>query len=315
MKIGFLFPGQGAQSIGMGKDLYEQYEIVKNTYQKVKELTGMDIASITFEGSEEELNQTANTQICILTMSLGILEILKQNGIKADIASGLSLGEYTALVNSKALSFEDGVKLVKKRGEYMQNLAPIGDWLMAAVLGMTEEQVEKICKKVTKGFAVPVNFNCPGQIVISGDKEGVEEAELIAKEMGVKKVRILKTSGPFHTKKLIDASEALRKELEKIEFHQFETSVIKNIDGTPYTQKDDIKDILAKHIISPVRFTKSLERMLEMGIDTFIEVGPGKTLSGFVKRMEVDKPIHILNINNVETLQNTIHFIKENEQV
>ncbi len=310
MKIGFLFPGQGSQAIGMGKELYDEYEIVKNTYQKVKEITGMDIAKITFEGTEEELSKTQNTQICILTMSLAIREILKQKGIQAQASAGLSLGEYSALISSDALPFDEGVKLVQKRGEYMQNLAPQGEWMMAAILGMTEKQVEEVCKKIKKGFAVPVNFNCPGQIVVSGDKEGVEEAESIAKEMGAKKVRILKTSGPFHTEKLIEASQALRKELEKINIRQFKSKVIKNIDGTPYTESDDIKDILAKHIISPVRFTKTLQTMLDMGIDTFVEIGPGKTLSGFVKRMETDKELQILNINDIETLNNALSILK-----
>ena len=311
MKIGFLFPGQGSQNIGMGKDLYEEYEEVRNVYEKVKELTSIDVARITFEGDENELNQTKNTQICILTMSLAILEVLKKYNIKAEISSGLSLGEYTALIYSKAISFDDGVKLVKMRGEYMQNLAPEGEWMMAAILGMKEEQVEAICGKVSKGFAVPVNFNCPGQIVISGDKAGVEEAEIIAKEMGAKKFRILKTSDPFHTEKLIDASNALRKELSKVELHNFETKVIKNLDGKEYSKNDNIKDILAKHIISPVRFSNGLDEMIKLGVDTFIEIGPGKTLSGFVKKIETNREINILNINDVQTLNNTIEFLKE----
>lgn len=309
MKIAFLFPGQGAQNVGMGKDLYEKYEEVKGIYEKVKELTGMDVAQISFKG-EETLNQTKNTQICILTMSLAIVEILKKNGIKAEVSSGLSLGEYSALISSNAINFEDGVKLVQKRGEYMQKLAPDGEWLMAAILGMSESQVEEVCSKVKNGFVVPVNFNCTGQIVISGDKQGVEEAEQIAKEFGAKKVRVLKTSGPFHTEKLNEASSALRKELENLEIHEFETEVIKNLDGKAYTNRDDIKDILAKHIVSPVRFSSGLQTMLDQGVDTFIEIGPGKTLSGFVKRMDSEHPVNILNINSVETLESTINFIK-----
>lgn len=313
MKIGFLFPGQGSQSIGMGQDLYEKYEEVRKVYKKVKELTGVDIAQISFTGKEEELNETKNTQLAILTMSLAILEIVKQNGIEAEVASGLSLGEYSALIYSQAISLEEGVKLVQKRGEYMQELVPEGDWLMAAILGMNEEQVKEVCQRVTNGFVVPANFNTTGQIVISGEKEAVEQAEGIAKELGAKKVRVLNTAGPFHTEKLVKASESLRKELEHLTIHNFDIPVIKNLDGKVYSKEDDMRDILAKHIISPVRFARSLENMVEMGVDTFIEIGPGKTLSGFVKRLDTNKEITIFNINNVESLENVLQQLKEEE--
>lgn len=311
MKIGFLFPGQGSQSIGMGKDLYEKYEIVRNIYNEVKKLTGIDIAKITFEGSEELLSETKNTQLAILTMSLGILEILKQKNIKCDIQAGLSLGEYTALINSNVLSLVEGIKLVQKRGEYMQNLLPEGNFQMAAILGLTDEQVEEICKKVKSGFVKPANYNTLGQVAISGEEKAIKEAEIIAKEMGAKKVMILKTAGPFHTEKLIESSKALRKELETITISKLETKVIKNIDGEFYENTDDIKDILAKHIINPVRFSKTLQNMLDNGIDTFIEIGPGKTLSGFVKRMKQELPIQIFNINDVGSLENTLNCIKD----
>lgn len=313
MKIGFLFPGQGAQALGMGKDLYEKYEEVRKIYDSVKKLTDIDIAKLSFEGPEETLNETKYTQLAILTMSLAILEVLKQNNIKPEISAGLSLGEYTALINSNVLSFEEGVKLVQKRGEYMQELLPEGDWQMAAIMGMTEEQVNEVCKKVTSGFVVPANYNCVGQIVVSGERPAVLEAEAIAKEMGAKKVRVLKTAGPFHTEKLADSSNALRKELENITINKFTTKVIKNLDGEFYKDTDNIKDILAKHIISPVKFSRTLQNMLDEEIDTFIETGPGKTLSGFVKRTPTDKEIKILNINNVETLQETIRLIKEEQ--
>ncbi len=311
MKIGFLFPGQGSQNIGMGKDLYEKYEIVRNIYNKVKQLTGIDIAKITFEGPEELLNETKNTQLAILTMSLGILEILKQENIKCDIQTGLSLGEYTALINGQVLSLDEGIKLVQKRGEYMQNLLPKGDWQMAAILGLTDEQVEKICKKVKSGFVKPANYNTLGQVAISGEEKAIKEAEIIAKEMGAKKVMVLKTVGPFHTEKLLESSKALRKELEKITINKLETKVIKNINGEFYENTDDIKDILAKHIINPVRFSKTLQNMMDNGIDTFIEIGPGKTLSGFVKRMKQEKTIQIFNINDVTSLENTLSCIRD----
>lgn len=311
MNIGFLFPGQGSQSLGMGKDIYQKYKEAKEVYDKVKEITDIDVAKISFEGPEEKLNETKYTQISILTMSLAILNVLKNNNINAEISAGLSLGEYSALIYSGAISFEEGVKLVQKRGEYMQNLLPAGEWQMAAILGMTDEQVEEVCKKVTSGFVVPANYNCVGQIAISGEKQAVLEAEIIAKEMGARKVSILKTAGPFHTEKLIKSSEVLRKELENITISKFNSKVIKNLDGIEYSSDDNVKEILAKHIINPVRFSKSLENMINQGIDTFIEVGPGKTLSGFVKRTKGDKNINILNINNIKTLEDTISFVKE----
>ena len=278
MNIGFLFPGQGSQSIGMGKDIYEEYEEARKIYNQVKNITGIDIAKISFEGPEDILNETKYTQLAILTESLAILEILKDNNIIANMSAGLSLGEYTALINSKALMFEEGIKIVQKRGEYMQNLLPSGEWQMAAIMGLNDNEVEDVCKKVKSGFVVPANYNSVGQVVISGEKEAISEAEKIAKEMGAKKVRILKTAGPFHTEKLQESSKALRKELENITIHKFETKVIKNIDGEIYQDTDDVKDILARHIINPVKFTKTIQNMLNSGIDTFIEIGPRKNI-------------------------------------
>lgn len=313
MKIGFLFPGQGSQITGMGKDIYEKYEVAKDVYDQIKKVTGIDVADITFNQPTEILNQTKYTQICILTMSLAILKVLEQHEIKADASAGLSLGEYSALIYGNILSFEDGVSIVKNRGTYMQEMLPNGEWSMAAIMGLDEKAVEEACAKVTKGFVRPVNFNTIGQIVASGDKNGIEELQKIALESGAKKVRLLNTSGPFHTEKLEKASEALRNDLEKIKFKKASSKVFKNIDGTEYTESDDIPDILAKHIISPVKFTSVLKNMYDDGIDTFVEIGPGKTLSGFVKRMNFDKDILILNINNVESLETTIDYLKKED--
>ena len=309
MKIGFLFPGQGAQSIGMGKDLFENYEIYRNVYKRVNEITGINVEHLTFNETEEVLSQTKNTQICILTMTLAILELLKKEEIQADISMGLSLGEYSALIYSNAISFEDGVKIVQKRGTLMQENCPEGNWSMAAIMGLDEEKIVKICNNITTNFISPVNYNCPGQIVLSGEKSAIDKAMEIAKEEGAKKVVELKTSGPFHTIMLKKASEELKKELSNIEIRNFKTSVVKNIDGELYKDNDNIKEILANHIINPVRFDKGIKTMLNMGVDTFIEIGPGKTLSGFVKR--TSKEVNILNINNVDTFKNTIEFIKK----
>lgn len=312
MKIGYIFPGQGTQVVGMGKDIYEKYEEARNVYKIIDRVLNENIENLTYEESQEELNKTENTQIAIYAMSMAILEILNNNGIKPEVAAGLSLGEYSALTAASVISLEDGAKIVRTRGKLMQNLAPKGDWAMAAIIGLEDSKVEEACMKVTNGFVKAVNYNCPGQVVVSGEKEAVAQTMEDAKKLGAKRVIELKTSGPFHTEKLQAASIELKKELEKIDFKDFNIPVIKNLNGEEYTKEDNIVEILSNHVINPVKFGKSIEKMLEMGVDTFIEIGPGKTLSGFVKKVckKLEKEVNVFNIENVETLENTLQALK-----
>ncbi len=285
MKIAFLFPGQGAQYVGMGKDLYENYEEAKNIYDNVEKILNLEVKKISFEGPAEVLNQTKNTQIAILTHSLAILEILKKHDINSEILSGLSLGEYTALIYAGIISFEDGIKIVRRRGELMQENVPEGTWKMAAILGLEDEKVEEVCKKVKSGFVVPANYNCPGQVAISGEEKAVKEAMEIAKEEGARKAIELQTSGPFHTVKLEKAAEKLKIELDKININtDFTKQIIRNIDSEIYKKDDDMREILSKHVMSPVKFKNGIEKMIENGVDTFIEIGPRKSIIRICKK-------------------------------
>lgn len=283
MKRAFLFPGQGAQIVGMGKDIYEKYEEARKVFDEASNISGIDIKKLCFEGPEDELNKTENTQIAIMVTSLAILEVLKSKKIDAKIACGLSLGEYTALVYAGIISFEDGIKLIKKRGYYMGNLIPDSEYEMAAVIGLDVLKIEEICNELKNQgkFVVPANYNCSSQTVVSGEKEAVEEAIEKLKSAGAKRVIPLKTSGPFHTEKLIEASKAFEKELENVNFNLGEekVKVIKNIDGTYYNKNDNIKEILVKHIISPVRFDKAIKLMSDENIDEYIEIGPRKNFN------------------------------------
>lgn len=312
MKIAYLYPGQGTQVVGMGKDLYEKYEEVRNIYRIAQNALGESVEEITYNLSQEELNETKNTQIAIYVMSMAITELLKKEGITAEMSAGLSLGEYSALTYANALKLEDGVKIVRKRGLLMQNLAPKGNWAMAAIIGLEDEKVEEVCTKVENGFVKAVNYNCPGQVVVSGEREAVLKAMEIAKEAGARKVIELKTSGPFHTEKLMEASKELKKELEKLSFNKLNTEVVKNADGKIYNDEDNMVEILSNHVIKPVMFRKSLETMLDAGVDTFIEVGPGKTLSGFAKKVCKEKGVeaNVFNIESVETLEKALGNIK-----
>lgn len=307
MKTAFLFPGQGAQAVGMGKDIYEKYEEAREIYNKAEEITGIDVKKICFEGPEEELMKTENTQIAILVTSLAILKILETKGIKAEIAVGLSLGEYAALIYGGYITLEEGIKLIQKRGYYMGNFLPKEEYAMAAVIGLESSKIEEVCKQIQKQgkFIVAANYNCNVQTAISGTSEAIDLAIEKLKEAGARKVVKLKTSGPFHTEKLQQASKLFQGELATVKFQQGNgVKVIKNLDGEFYKEEDNLQEILSKHIISPVRFDKAIQLMKLENVTRFIEIGPGKTLTGFIKK---DYPeAELYNINNLESLENII---------
>lgn len=308
MKIAFLFPGQGSQYVCMGKDIYKEYEEARNIYDMASKILNKDMKKLCFETSEGELSKTENTQIAIAVTSLAILEVLKKYGIEADICTGLSLGEYVALMYAGVLKVEDGLKLLSKRGYCMGNYIPNEEFAMAAVIGLDSKKIEDECNKLQKEglFVTTANYNYSMQTVISGNKEAVELASSKLKEIGAKRVIPLNTNGPFHTKKLEKAKELYERKLEKVDFNKPNKVVIKNLDGMPYKENDNIKEILANHIVSPVRFDKTIEYMKENNVDTFIEIGPGKALTGFIKKELKDLDIQCYATDNLQELLNVI---------
>lgn len=302
-KTAFLFPGQGAQYVGMAKDFYEQVEESKEVFERANKVLDFDVIKMCFE-ENEELNQTEYTQAAMVTACVSILEAVKKKGIKADITAGLSLGEYAALVANDVLSFEDAVTLVRKRGIYMSNEVPNGEGSMAAILGLDVETIERICKEVedeTNLCVQPANYNCPGQIVISGKKEAVLVACDKLKEAGAKRALELKVSGPFHSALLKGAGDKLSEELKNVVVNPMTVPYICNAKAEFVTDVSKTKELLENQVYSPVRWQQTMELMIANGVTTFVEIGPGKTLSGFLKK--IDKTITVINIEKMEDLE------------
>ena len=311
MKTVFMFSGQGAQYAGMGKDLYDNYAVAKEVFDRADEVLGYSIKDICFS-DEEKLGLTEFTQPAILTMSIAAMKVMQENGINADMTAGLSLGEYSALVASGAMKFEEAVALVQKRGKFMAEAVPNGKGGMFAIIGLDTELVEKSCEEAVKeigGVAVPANYNAPGQIVIGGDAATVEKAAEIAKEKGAKMAVKLKVSGPFHTSLLQPAADKLLPELEKMNIGKMEIPVYTNVTAETLKNESEIVPTWAKQVVSPVRWEHIIKNMYDAGADTFIELGPGKTLCGFVKRTV--KGVVNVNVEDTASLEKALKKIRE----
>lgn len=300
-KLAFVFPGQGAQYVGMGKEFYEQISVSRKVYTIASEVTGSNLPGLCFE-KNEQIDITEYTQIAMLTTEAAILAALQEKGVKADVAAGLSLGEYGAILTAGAMSLEDVFRVVRQRGILMQEAVPTGG-AMYAVLGMDGEKIAKICDE-TEGIVSVANYNCPGQIVITGKTEAVGQAAEALKEAGAKRAVLLNVSGPFHSKMLEGAGEELAKEMEKRTFEPLTIPYVTNVTAKYVTDIKETKALLAKQISSPVRWEESVRTMIADGVDTFVEIGPGKTLAGFMRR--IDKGVKVYNIETWEDMEKVI---------
>ena len=303
-KVAFVFPGQGAQYVGMGKDFYEQIPVSRKVYTIASEVTGLNLPGLCFK-ENEQIDITEYTQIAMLATEAAMLAALQEKGVKADVAAGLSLGEYGAILTAGAMSLEDVFRVVRQRGILMQKAVPTGG-AMCAVLGMDGEKIAKICEE-TEGIVSVANYNCPGQIVITGEEGAVAAAAEKLKEAGARRCIPLKVSGPFHSEMLKGAGEKLAGVLVDVELKEFSMPYITNVTADYVTDISEIKELLGRQVYSSVRWQQSVERMIADGVDTFIEIGPGRTLTGFLKK--INKNVTGLHIEKVEELEEVVRLL------
>ena len=301
VKIAFIYPGQGAQKPGMGKDFYENSELAKAVYDKASELLQIDMKALCFE-ENEKLDLTEYTQAALVTTCLAMTKVVEERGLKPDVTAGLSLGEYCAISVAGGMKDEDAISLVRKRGILMQNTVPAGEGAMAAILGMDASVIEEGIKDL-EGVTV-ANYNCPGQIVITGEMKAVEKAAEILKEAGAKRAVLLNVSGPFHSPMLKQAGEELAKEMEKVEMEPLQIPYVTNVTAEYVTDIRETKKLLAEQVAASVRWQESVERMIAEGVDTFVEIGPGKTLAGFLRK--IDRSVKVYNIGTWEDVDKVV---------
>lgn len=298
MKTAFIFPGQGAQYVGMGREFYEQIAVSRVAYEVAGKVCNVDMEALCFE-ENENLDRTEYTQLAILVTSVAMLWALEEKGVRPDVCAGLSLGEYSALVAAGVMDYEDACRVVRQRGIYMQEAVPAGG-AMSAVLGGEKAVIEKICER-DEGIVEIANYNCPGQIVISGEQKALERAAVALKEAGAKRIVPLKVSGPFHSSMLREAGRKLQRELENVSLHSITIPYIANVTAEYVTDHAVVKKLLERQISSSVRWEQTIRTMLADGVDTFVEIGPGKTLTGFMKK--IDRTVRVLNIERLEDLE------------
>lgn len=301
--IGFVFPGQGSQYAGMGKDLADNFSVAKQVFEEANDSLGFDLAALCFDGPEEELKLTANTQPAILTVSLAALRVIEQEtGLAPAYAAGHSLGEYSALVCAGALSFADAVRIVRQRGAFMQEAVPVGAGAMAAIIGLDGAPLEEVCREAAQGKIVsPANFNSPGQVVIAGHVEAVERAVELAKGRGAKRALPLPVSAPFHCSLMVPAGERLQEVLENVSVNPLAIPVVSNVEAAPNAESSRVKELLISQVSAPVRWDESVRTMVGLGVERFIEIGPGKVLAGLIKR--IDKGVEAQSVTDVTGLK------------
>ncbi|WP_127495196.1 ACP S-malonyltransferase [Paenibacillus glycanilyticus] len=303
-KTAFVFPGQGAQAVGMGKDAYEAFESSRAVFEQADEALGFKLSDIIFNGPDDLLKQTVNTQPALLTVSVALLKALEGRGLKADYVAGHSLGEYSALVAADVLSFEDAVRTVRARGEFMEQAVPSGQGAMAAVLGAERSVLSELCSKITEeGNTVELaNVNCPGQIVVSGSAAGVQAVvERGKEEAGAKRVIPLEVSGPFHSSLMKPAAEKLSGVLSEVPMNDAAIPVVANVTAAPVTEAASIRNLLVEQVYSPVLWEDSIRYLAEQGVDTFVEIGSGTVLAGLIKK--VDKNLRVISVNSIAALE------------